>query len=180
MVAASLSTPLAIPATARAATGGASCLLTSTVYLSPGESLTPLKGKFTSIHPKTRKSTAVLSNCVGSIGGRALDPSNTGTAMYSGIYGTAGDIATAQKGDTCAGGSGYGTFVYSFPVTGGFLRYRNGFNFTRPGSLVIAQALPNAQVFAATLLFTPTKGDCVTTPVTEATVSGELSLITAR
>jgi hypothetical protein len=164
VAAASIALALA-PSAVRAARTSAFCDVSSGVTLDPGITTTPSQGTFASRNGSI--------NCDGRIRGKRVK--GKGPLTFSGHYGT-------DNGDTCDRGAGRGKLRASLPKRGGgHLRARGRFTFTRYGSTVfIRGSLSNRRGryarFEGTLNFQPTHGDCVTTRVTRAHVSGSASI----
>jgi hypothetical protein len=134
------------PASAQVTT----CNFTSQVLVSPGVSLTPSAGTFTT--PEGQPGTIT---CEGDVNG-------TGTITYSGV--------TGALGESCAldfQGSG----VLEYVIDGNSVT--GDFTFTRAGLAGVFQSDTTAGPLVGIFQFAPKEGqDCATVPVTEATVTG--------
>ena len=146
----------------------------SYMFASPGVQLTPTTGTATSIDPSTGKTTAVISECVGSVDGHPLDPSRPGSFTFRATYG-AGRLSDAI-GYTCLGGSGEGQISFTFPLKNGHTLRRHGSLAWNRGSafLVAGGTLGHSTTWSAPMLFKPVKGDCFTTPLTVGWMTGML------
>ncbi len=128
---------------------GTKCTGTFDVSLSPGIGSEPSSGSF---------------NSGGETGTISCDGGGKGTAGVDGRYGT-------KDGDTCSdGGEGWG--VQSFTM--GKDNLKNSITFEFGGlSGGLVNGTFDGDHFSGTFTFTPTKGDCVTTPATEGRVNFE-------
>jgi hypothetical protein len=127
------------------------CSFEVPVTLSPGLSaMTPSSGTFT-----TGGQTGKLM-CQGDAYGKAI--SAPGTVGYDGIL----------NSQTCANGDGTGTARLVLPTASGPLDYTYTFTYQRAG--LFGEFTSDA--FSGGFTFQPTKGDCVSSPVTAATVRG--------
>lgn len=129
------------------------CTFSASFTLSPGLSVDPNSGTFTSD------------------GERGRITCGTG----SGSFGAEGRYGTTDP-DACFA-SGEGTAVQSWTIERGpdRLHETNSINFTYG---VLAAGAPisgrfRGPRFSGTFEVTPTKGDCITAPVTEVTLSGK-------
>jgi hypothetical protein len=149
-----------VPASARAEVAGPSasravCVAHWTDSVTPGISMTPSVGTFTS-----NGQTGTIT-CVGSVAGHAV----TGP-------GTFGEQGTASG--TCASGSGTAIFSMTIPTDGGPV------TLTMPAAFTFAAGIgfrPTGS-FPGGFVFAPTRGDCVLTPVTQIAVVLHGTLLT--
>lgn len=125
---------------------GTHCTADFVVSLSPGIGSEPSSGVF-----HTGGETGTIS----------CDGGGKGTAGVDGRYGT-------KDGDSCsAGGEGWG--VQSFTIGSDNIKNSITFDFGGlSGGLVNGKF--DGERFSGTFTFTPTKGDCVTSPATEGAV----------
>lgn len=141
-----LTATLALPAAA-AAESRAVCVANWRDTVSPGISLSPAVGAFTS-HGETGAIT-----CVGSVNGHRV----TGP-------GTFGEQGVARG--SCALGSGSALFSMTIPTTAGPARLQIPAVFTYVGGV----GLRPTGIFPGGFVFAPVRGDCITSPVTEIAV----------
>lgn len=150
-----LTLPLAAPATA--ADGGARCTFSYFPQLSPGLSTTPGAGKVTS-DLSTGK-----AECTGTLNGANI--TGPGPFGFFGAY---------ENGSCQSGGIGTGFIVAKIPTYTGEVSIKDPITFKfGPGS-----GFPpgvgdwDGERTSGRYLVLPTKGDCVTSPVTEAKGQG--------
>jgi len=138
------------------AASAATCAASSGVTLSPGISMKPSSGTFTSAPGGTLACVGVVKGV--KVGGK-------GTLSFQGSYG---------PGDTCSSGKGSGTLAAALPkVGGGHLSVSGTFTLTRVGSAVTVKGKLAGSQLAGSLQFLPKAGqNCVKTKVTSATVTG--------
>ena len=141
---------------------GTHCTFSFDVIITPGLSMEGTSGTHSS-----GGETGVME-CHGPINGS--DPTGAGTIGDEGAYGT-------EDPDTCAsGGEGTGTDTITIPTVDGTQRIISEFTFTY-GELSTKGGVVHGQFtgtrFTGTFEFTPVEGDCVTSPVTRAAVTGE-------
>jgi hypothetical protein len=138
----------------------AACNLKINVAITPGISLTPTTGTFSG--------TGGSFSCSGMIFGTVVKSTQTGTLSIAGSYGP----------DTCASGSGKGTFSASLAgksVKGSFTYKRAGTSGTFTGSAT--DGLGSTATVAGGFLFQPpTSQNCAKVKVTKATVTGSAAL----
>ena len=142
----------------------APCRFTAEFDMTPGLSLAPTSGAFTS-----GGETGTIT-CSGSVDGRMV--TGPGSFGADGNYGT-------TDGDSCVSG-GEGSAVQSFTLaTGdGPVPVRNVITFTyQPvpgpsGSLALASGRFHGERFSGTFDVTLVEGDCVTSPVTRVRLEG--------
>ncbi len=138
-------------ASAVAVPGGestASCFHRWTDSISPGLTTTPGRVTFTS-HGETG-----TIDCTGQVRGQHV----TGP----GTFGEEGVV-----NGTCVSGSGSAVFSFSIPTTGGVEKFSIPVTFTY-GAL---SGLTSSAAFPGAFVIVPTGGDCVTSAITEITVS---------
>jgi hypothetical protein len=132
---------------ARAAGSVAYCFHQWTDTATPGVGTTPSKSHFTSNGEKW----ALI--CQGSVRGQRV----TGP-------GTFGEEGTIEG--TCSSGSGLVNFSFTIPTAAGAQQFRLTFGFLYgPGG-----GTARTQDFPGVFLFYPTKGDCMSAPVTELNI----------
>lgn len=125
---------------------GDHCTATFDITLSPGIGSDPSSGVFHSD---------------GESGTMSCDGGGEGTAGVDGRYGT-------KDGDSCSTG-GEGVVVQSFTLDQDNIKNSATFEFGGlKGGLV--NGTFDGDRFSGTFTFTPTKGDCVSGPITEGTV----------
>ena len=156
LLAASTISLLATLAPTAHAASAATCAASSKVTLSPGISMKPSSGTFTSTPGGTLACVGVVKGV--KVGGK-------GTLSFKGAYG---------PGDTCSSGKGSGTLAATLPkVGGGQLAISGTFTVTRVGPEVIVKGKLAGAQLAGNLQFLPKTGqNCVQTKVTSATVAG--------
>ena len=102
------------------------------------------------------------AECDGPVNGKK--PTGTGTLKESGSY----------EASTCRSGKGDGTDILEIPTTGGVQKVVSDFTFTYGGPPRSPRGLAAGEFkgsrFTGRIEFTPTKGDCFSSPVTEARV----------
>lgn len=138
------------------------CTFSFEVTLSPGLSSSGTSGTHSS------SGEVGILDCDGPVNGH--EPTGAGTIGDEGRYGTADP-------DTCAsGGEGDGVDTITVPTADGPQRILSDFTFTY-GDLSTKGGVVHGEFtgtrFSGTFEFTPTAGDCVTSPVTRAAVIGE-------
>jgi len=126
---------------------GTHCTAEFIVTLDPGLGTEPSSGTF-----NTPGGEAGTVNCDG--GGK-------GTAGADGRYGT-------KDGDSCSAG-GEGWTVHSFTIDGKSVKNIATYEFGGLSGGVVRGRFDGDR-YSGTLTFTPTKGDCVTGPITEGNV----------
>lgn len=141
---------------------GTHCTFSFEVTLSPGLSSSGTSGTHSS------SGEVGVLDCHGPVNG--YEPTGTGTLGDEGRYGTADP-------DTCAsGGEGDGVDTITVPTADGPQRILSDFTFTY-GDLSTKGGVVHGEFtgtrFSGSFEFTPTQGDCVTSPVTKAAVTGE-------
>jgi len=158
---------LTVPAGAGAAGAGAAgagaagpqthCTFTTTIRLSPGLSVVPSSGTFTS-----GGETGTVS-CDGPV--RGIVPTGPGTLGVDGRYGT-------KHPDTCFAGEGDGRFSFTFPTATGTGRRSNVFTFSY--SLVgLSDSGFSGDGFGGGFDdVEPQEGNCVLQPVTRILIKG--------
>jgi hypothetical protein len=144
----------------------AACQLSFAVALSPGISMTPTKGTFTS--------SGGRFSCLGTVFGQTAN-GQSGSLLASGSYGA------VAPGDTCAKGAGSGTFKASVVTTTGTITASGSFTFTRVGGLgqftgTTTDGKGDTASVRGGFGFDPTTGNCATSPVTKANVTGGAAL----
>lgn len=154
-----------VPGASAQASGG-TCTVSGGVTLSTPLSLTPSSGTFAF-------SSNTTLTCVGVIAG--VPVAGAGFVTAPGEYGNGRLAPVFGPGDTCAYGSGKGTFSANVPRVGGGTLLVNGqFDFVRFGSMVLLEGSANNSPLAGAFQFTPDLGqDCALTPVTTANVTGQ-------
>jgi hypothetical protein len=138
----------------------AQCTLKVNVTLVPGISLTATSGTFSG--------SGGTINCTGSVFGKTVNSTQTGSLSITGSYGP----------DTCANGKGKGTFSASLAgktVKGSFTytRVATSGDFTGTATDGLGST---ATVAGAFLFQPPTSQNCATVKVTKATVTGSAAL----
>ncbi|MGH2829735.1 MAG: hypothetical protein ACRDJM_04570 [Actinomycetota bacterium] len=140
-----------VPASAQGATV---CTFESDVEISPGVTPEPTNATFRTPEPGT-------ITCMGGIEG-------TGTIEYGGVTGIIGENCALDV-------QGSGTLTYTIGAT----TVTGTFEFTRVGLAGEFVADTSAGPLAGLFQFQPAEGqDCVTTPVTEAHVTGQAVVAT--
>ena len=138
---------------------GTHCSFEFVITLSPGLSMGPSSG--------THDGDGLVT-CEGLVNGK--QPTGSGTLGDTGPYGT-------KDPDSCSGGEGTGVDTLKIPTAGGLETVISEFTFTFGDRLPTHGGLGAGEFkgsrFSGWFEFTPTKGDCVTAPVTEAKVVGE-------
>ncbi len=133
--------------------GGAFCTYAVSFRISPGLSATPSAGRFVS---NGRTGTA---DCEGQLRGRQL--TGRGTFGLTGTYD--GGCALYQIA---------GRFSSRFPTNRGQLRHDGSFQGTGSGpQFGLVSATSRGEEFEGTFQFTPTRGDCFTSPITQGRVT---------
>jgi hypothetical protein len=153
-----LGTVLALPAPPANAVSLGTCTAAKAVAISPGITAKLGRGTFHS-----SPGGAVV--CAGVIHGKRV--AGRAAIDFNGAYGV-------PIGDNCAQGKGHGTLTAKI----GGISLKGGFTFVRVGALVVAVGtLSGGVVLVAPLGFAPALGqNCVTRPVTRATVAGQALL----
>jgi hypothetical protein len=139
---------------------GTHCNFEFIVTLDPGLTTSPSSG--------THGGTGGLT-CDGLVNGQ--QPTGAGTLTDNGKYGT-------KDGDTCQmGGEGDGTDTLKIPTAAGLELVLSDFTFTFGNRLPTHGGLAAGEFkgsrFTGWFEFTPTEGDCISSPVTKARVIGE-------
>jgi hypothetical protein len=121
------------------------------VSISPGLSLTPGSATYTSDgEPGTIA-------CVGFVGGKQV--TGAGTLAAAGVFGL-------FTGAVCPQGVGGGTFFLTVPTADGPMKVTSDYTFSWAG--------PAGELTGSTMSgsfeFTPIEGDCLSAPVTRATI----------
>jgi hypothetical protein len=146
------------------AEGGTHCHIVKDDTLSPGLSVQPSTGTFTT-------PTLGTLECHGPVNGK--DPTGPGTVGEQGRYGT-------KDPDTCqGGGEGDGVFAMTIPVSGGVEKFSAAFTFTygelsTRGGIVAGKFQGDG--ISGTFEVTPTEGDCVVRPITKIHVTDDFML----
>lgn len=141
---------LAVPLPARAAgVTYASCVFSGTASFSPGLSVAASSGSYGS------KSADVT--CVGTFDGKLA--AGTGTFAFEGQY----------TDGTCLGHRGSGTYSLTIPTTTGTITLSGTYSENRIAASGFPVASHPGAVFNGHYDIIPTRGDCVTTPITEVT-----------
>lgn len=146
------------------AESGTTCRVENTVRLAPGLSL--LEGSTGTFDNQTRATV----NCDGPVKG--ITPTGVGKMLDKGVYGT-------KDPDDCVhGGEGAGAYTLILPTADGERTVTLPFTleFSAPsanGGLVAVHT--RGQNFVGEFGAVPSAGDCVTTPVTEVTVTGTIT-----
>jgi hypothetical protein len=149
------------PSPARAA-AGTPCVFRFDVSLSPGMSLTPVKGAYSTA------ATGTLT-CSGTIMGQ--HPTGAGSLTVSGTFG-----ASSASGDTCLAMAGTGTYWSTIPTAEGSVSVSDDYTFswglgsstaTAPGTGRFA-----GQSSSGTFALVPLDGTCLSSPVTKAHIVG--------
>jgi hypothetical protein len=138
-------------ASGRAAHDLAVCTGDFEVSISPGLSLTPGSATYTT------DGDAGTFACVGFIAGKQV--TGAGTLAAAGVFGL-------FTGAVCPQGVGGGTFFLTVPTTDGPMKVMSDYTFSWAGP---AGALTGSTM-SGTFEFTPIEGDCISTPVTRATI----------
>ncbi len=152
-----LATPVLVPATAHAASpSAAACVFEFPMTVTPGVAMDPANFTYT-----TGGETGTIV-CVGTVHGQPV----TGP-------GTIGDQGMGNG--SCSGGAVTGTYTMTIPTDAGpkqlQVPYEN-LNYVGPHG---ARTTPE---FAGNFAFLPTRGDCVTTPITEVVLAESAVLMT--
>ena len=119
-----------------------------TVAIAPGLSLAPAEQTFGSTAPSS-------ANCRGSVQGRQVTGLGT-VSIKDGV----------MSGSTCARASGKARAVFTVPTADGPVEFVNHFTFESAG----AGGTFTGDLASGVFAFTPTKGDCVSEPLTSVTV----------
>jgi hypothetical protein len=140
---------------------GTPCTFDFVIVLDPGLSMEPSTGS----HYSEGLGTI---NCDGPVNGQVAN--GTGTLGEDGPYGT-------DDPDSCmAGGEGTGTDYLTIPTANGPQKIASEFTVTF-GKLSNEGGLFHGEFtgtrFTGTFEFSPLEGDCVTSPVTKASVRGK-------
>ena len=121
------------------------------VSISPGLWLTPGSATYTT------DGEAGTIACVGFVGGKQV--TGAGTLAAAGVFGL-------FTGAVCPQGIGGGTFFLTVPTADGPMKVTSDYTFSWAGP---AGAL-TGRTMSGTFEFTPIEGDCVSAPVTGATI----------
>lgn len=154
MVAAVLWAVAAVPA--GSAPAPTHCRFASEVSLTPGLSIVPSSGTFSS-----GGETGTVE-CDGVV--RGLRPTGPGTLGVDGEYGTADP-------DTCLAGEGEGRFSFTFPTADGPGKRSNVFSFSF--GLIGGPGAFEGKGFSGSFEVRPVEGNCFVTPVTRISIRGE-------
>ena len=153
--------PAPVPSRAGAAPGGARCGFEASFRLTPGLSVTPSRGDFTS------------SGETGTI--RCHGTLSAGPVAGAGTFGALGRYGTGTFGDTCqAGGEGDGVQSLTVPTAGGAVHVTNPFRFRYgiPTGHVLGGTFEGPS-FTGTFEIVSFEGDCVANPMTVVILRGE-------
>ena len=137
------------------------CTFSVVVSLSPGLSLVPTSGDFSS-----GGQTGTVS-CDGVV--RGVRPVGPGTLGVTGRYGT-------RDPDTCLDGEGDGRFSFTFPTAEGEGRRSNVFSFSFGLLRAFAGGPPgefSGDGFSGTIDVRPEEGNCFVAPVTKVSIRGQ-------
>lgn len=137
------------------------CGFEARFQLTPGLSLTPGRGDFTSGGETGRIS------CQGAV--------SSGAVTGPGTFGAQGRYGTGPLGDTCAtGGEGDGVQSFTIPTAGGPLVVTNPFTF-RYGAATgqLLGGTFEGSSFAGRFTIESFEGDCVANPMTVVVLRGE-------
>lgn len=124
------------------------CTFTFSVYMSPGFSLTRQQVDF-----ESRGETGSV-HCTGKLGGHAV--TGPGSAGLEGSH----------IGD-CVSDSGSGRYFMTVPTESGPKHFEGTFNESRMGLNGLVEGSEPGARFRGTYVVVPTRGDCVSTPITE-------------
>ena len=129
------------------------CKVTGLVLeITPGMSnRDPSSGSFYSTTPGR-------AECEGRVQG--ADPTGPGVYTVAGRYGT-------EDPDTCSAGEGWGVNRVEFPTDSGTKVVRSAFTAKLGGDKLVTGTFDGDYTSGTFDLIRPTKGDCVSTPVTE-------------
>lgn len=147
-----LPTLLAWPARAGGATN-VTCTFELVTHFSPGFTLTETSGTDQSA------GESGFIDCTGTIKGNRV--TGRGSAGNAGVY-------TA----TCFVDRGSGRYFFTVPTNGGPLRVEGTYTYERVGLVLVGNLVQPDARGHMTLVVVPTKGDCLTTPITEALAKG--------
>jgi hypothetical protein len=144
---------------------GTRCTFAYAVTLSPGLSVQPSTGTVSTDGP-----TGKL-DCDGPVNGR--EARGAGTIGIDGHYGLDG-------GDSCAsgfagGGDGAGSSTLTVPTRGEDQRVTDTYALTygQPSSRGVISGTFHGDRYSGTFSLYPLEGDCVTSPITRALLTGE-------
>lgn len=149
-----------VPAPAAGA-GGAHCTFEARFRLTPGLSVVPSRGQFTS-----GGETGTIT-CEGRL--------RTGAVSGAGTFGAQGRYGTGSFGDTClTGGEGDGVQSFTIPTAGGPVHVTNPITF-RYGVATghVLGGTFQGDSFAGTFEIASFEGDCVANPMTVLVLRGE-------
>jgi hypothetical protein len=143
---------------------GVPCRFEARFHLTPGLSVIPGRGEFTS-----GGETGTIS-CQG-----LLSP---GPVTGPGTFGAQGRYGTGPLGDTCfTGGEGDGVQSFTIPTAGGPLHVTNPITFRYgPATGHVMGGTFQGGSFAGTFEISSFEGDCVANPMTVVVLRGEGSL----
>ncbi len=133
------------------------------VTLTPGLSLNPSHGSFTTGGERG------TMDCEGVYRGRKV--TGPGTLGIEGRYGE-----STPGGDSCLLEAGSGRYFFTLPTEGGSVKEQGTFQqrmFNRQGD-VKASSAERQTSWMGEFIFIPTKGNCVTSPVTQARVEMDI------
>ncbi|MFN2555642.1 MAG: hypothetical protein ABR592_02010 [Nitriliruptorales bacterium] len=139
------------------------CKVLFDLTLTPGLSLRPSKGSFT-----TGGEVGTL-DCTGVYRGRKI--SGPGSFGVDARYG-----GSSPAGDSCLLEAGSGRYFFTLPADGGPVKEQGTFDqrmFNRRGN-VAASSADRQTSWMGDFVFVPTKGDCVIEPVTTARVEMDI------
>ena len=149
-----------VPAPA-AGNDGIPCRFDARFQLTPGLSVTPSRGEFTS-----GGETGTIS-CEGAV--------SSGPVTGPGTFGAQGHYGTGSAGDTClTGGEGEGVQAFTLPTAGGPVHVTNPFTF-RYGIATghVLGGTFQGGFFTGTFEIESFEGDCVANPITVVVLRGE-------
>ena len=151
-----------LPGSPARATAPTVCTYEFDTVLSPGISMTPTKGTWDTGETGT-------ITCKGTV--RGQHPTGAGRFKATATYGS-----SSPGGDSCLGGAGMATYSFTLPTSEGSVTVEDTLNYTFgtvPGALgVPGTGRWNGTVSSGSVVFLPTEGTCVLTPMTKAHVSG--------
>ena len=143
----------------RGASAAAVCSFEEPNSFSPGVSMTAREYTFT-----TGGQTGKIT-CNGDIAGQQI----TGP-------GTLSDDGRADGGSSCLSGTGTGEYRLQIPTTGGRVELQYPYFF----SYTLGLGFFGGRGFQGSFNIVPTKGNCLTSPVTEARLRGMAQLVARR
>ncbi|MFN2557642.1 MAG: hypothetical protein ABR592_12410 [Nitriliruptorales bacterium] len=135
------------------------CSAVFDVTVTPGLSLTPSEGSYTTGGERG------TWDCQGLYRGRTV--TGLGTISVAGRYGESSPL-----GDTCLNVSGPGTYSFTLPTDGGPAKEQGTYEqslFNRRGD-VEASSADRQTSWMGDFVFIPTKGNCLTGPITAARI----------